>query len=242
MATLSVQHATVCTGEKEMVHDISFSLEKGTVTVLMGPNGSGKSTLVNALMGHPSYTLTKGSLFFEGEDITTLSVDKKAKKGFFLSLQHIPKIGGITLAAFLHKIHTSTTCANISVLDYYLQLRDMASEFDITDELLNRELTDGLSGGEKKLSEVLQLAALEPKVAILDEIDSGVDVDAMRKVFRVISKLKEKGTAFLVISHNTSLLDHLAPEQVLVMNSGTLVRTGGKELAEKVLVDGFTMD
>ena len=224
---------------KSVVRHASLTLAAGTVSVLMGPNGSGKSTLVNAVMGHPSYQVTTGGLFLDGDDIIALPVDKKAQKGIFLSLQHVPKVGGITLAAFLHKVHTARTGEAIDVLAYYLRLRELAHAFDIKDDLLDRPITAGLSGGEKKLSEILQLAALHPTFAILDEIDSGVDVDALKKVFSAVSRLSKEGTGFLIISHHPSLLEHLTPSHVHVMAGGTLVRSGDAELAREVIKDGF---
>jgi Fe-S cluster assembly ATP-binding protein len=205
----------------------------------MGPNGSGKSSLVNALMGHPSYRIMSGALMLDGEDITALSPDKKAQRGLFLSLQHVPKVGGITLATFLHKVHAARTGEQIDVLEYYLALRDRATEFGISPDLADRPVTEGLSGGEKKLAEALQLVALRPAFALLDEIDSGVDIDALKKVFAVVEKLRADGTAFLIISHHPSLLDHLAPDAVHVMAAGKLVRSGGRALAEEILKDGF---
>jgi Fe-S cluster assembly ATP-binding protein len=239
MSTLELKAISVTAEDKSIIHDVSFSLSSGTISVLLGPNGSGKSTLVNALMGHPSYKVTNGALTLDGENILALPTEKKAQHGIFLSVQHTPKIGGVTLATFLHKVHVATTGDEVSVLEYYLQLRDLAKEFGIDDAFLDRPISAGLSGGEKKLSEALQLAVIKPKFAILDEIDSGVDIDAMKKVFGVITKLKEQGTGFLLISHHPSLLEYITPDQVLVMANGTLARTGGKELAATILKEGF---
>jgi Fe-S cluster assembly ATP-binding protein len=239
MSTLELRNISVTAENKPVVSDVSLGLESSHVSVLMGPNGSGKSTLVNAVMGHPNYTVTAGTLTLDGEDILTLPPDQKAKKGLFLSLQNIPKVGGINLATFLHKVHVSMTGKDADVLEYYLTLRETAKELGISEDLLDRPITAGLSGGEKKLSEALQLAVLKPQFAILDEIDSGVDVDALKKVFSVIDTLKNEGTGFLVISHHPSLLSHLSPDMVYVMAGGKLMKSGGKELAESVLRDGF---
>jgi Fe-S cluster assembly ATP-binding protein len=190
-------------------------------------------------MGHPNYTVTAGTLTLDGEEILTLPPEHKAKKGLFLSLQHIPKVGGINLATFLHKVHVSVTGKESDVLEYYLVLREIAKTYDIPEAVLDRPITAGLSGGEKKLGEALQLAVLKPRFAILDEIDSGVDVDAMKKVFAVIEALKKEGTGFLIISHHPSLLSHLVPDAVHVMAGGELKKSGGRELAEAVLRDGF---
>jgi Fe-S cluster assembly ATP-binding protein len=204
----------------------------------MGPNGSGKSSLVNALMGHPHYSAT-GALHLNGRDILGARPEEKAQSGLFLSLQHTPKVAGVTLATFLHKVHVSKTGEDVSVLEYYLALREVAETFGISDSFLDRPLSAGLSGGEKKLSEALQLAVLKPRFAFLDEMDSGVDVDALKKLFGVVSALSAEGTSFLVISHHPSLLTHLTPDTVHIMQNGMLAKSGGRELAEVVLRDGF---
>lgn len=226
---------------KTIVSDVSFVVEGGSLSVLMGPNGSGKSSLVNAIMGHPLYHLSKGNVFLDGEDITHITTDEKAKKGLFLSLQHIPKVGGVTLATFLHKAYMATHESDISILEFYLELRDKVQKYGIDPDFLDRPLTAGLSGGEKKLSEVIQLIALRPRFAILDEIDSGVDIDALHTVFNVIEALRKEGTAFVIISHYPSLLDHLSPEHVHVMSNGKLIRSGAKELATQIINKGFCM-
>ncbi|MBP9749722.1 MAG: Fe-S cluster assembly ATPase SufC [Candidatus Pacebacteria bacterium] len=239
MRELAIQHISVAVDGKEVVHDVSFTLASGEVAVLMGPNGSGKSTLVNALMGHPDYEVREGALLLDGEDITALPVHEKAQKGLFLSLQHTPRVGGINLATFLHKVHIARTGECVDVLEYYLYLREIAQRLSINEDLLDRPITAGLSGGEKKLSEVLQLAALKPRFAILDEIDAGVDVDAMKKVFKAVSVLAGEGTGFLVISHQPALLTHVYPVHVFLMADGRLVRSAGRELAEEIHRDGF---
>lgn len=236
---LELKNISVTAENKSVVSDVSLTIESGHVAVLMGPNGSGKSTLVNAVMGHPHYAVSKGTLMLDGEDILTLLPEEKAKRGLFLSLQHVPKVGGINLATFLHKVHVRMTGKDTDVLSYYLALRETAQKFGIPESTLDRPITAGLSGGEKKLSEALQLAVLKPRFAILDEIDSGVDVDALKKVFGVIGALKKSGTGFLVISHNQSLLSHLVPDRVYVMAGGKILKQGGRELAESVLRDGF---
>ncbi len=230
-----LKNISVSADNREIVTDVSLTLKKGETAILMGPNGSGKSTLVNGVMGHPHYTITNGKVVLEGDDVTNSKTEEKAEKGIFLSMQHVPKVGGLTLAAFLHKASKSTE----SVLEYYVTLRSEVEEYGINPNLLDRPLTAGLSGGEKKLSEIIQLVALKPKLAILDEIDSGVDVDALKIFFKAIDVLREKGTTFLVISHHPSLLDHLSPDTVHVMSNGKLVKSHGKELAEEILKHGF---
>lgn len=236
---LELKNITVEAGGKVVVDTVSLTATGGTVSMLMGPNGSGKSSLVNAILGHPHYRVSNGKVFLDDEDITNLSTEKKSKKGIFLSLQHIPKIGGVSLTTFLHKAHHALGGDEISILEYYARLLEVAERFSIDKALLNRPLTTGLSGGEKKLSEIMQLMALKPKFAILDEIDSGLDVDAMRKVCMAIDSLKQEGMGFIIISHNVSLLDHIVPDHVHVMGNGKLVRSDGADLARLILEKGF---
>ncbi len=236
---LELKNISVEAEGKPVVMDVTLSVKSSDVAVLMGPNGSGKSTLVNAVMGHPHYRVTKGKVVLDGADITKLPTHEKATNGLFLSLQHTPKVGGINLATFLHKVHVARTGEESDILEYYLELRELAKTLSIPEALLDRPLTAGLSGGERKLSEILQLAVLKPKYAILDEIDSGVDVDAMKTVYAALDTVKKSGTGMLVISHHPSLLEHLRPDQVHVMNAGVLAKSGGPELATDVIKNGF---
>ena len=225
--------------EKTLVEGVTLQLESGKVHILMGPNGSGKSSLLNAVMGHPAYKLTNGAVMLDDEDITDLPTEKKAKAGLFLSMQHLPEIAGVSTTSFLHRAYKELKSSDISPLDFYKQTEKRALEAGIDPAYLKRNVNSGLSGGEKKLSEVLQLLALEPKFAFLDEIDSGVDVDAMKKVYAGINALKEKGIGFLLVSHYPNILEHVAPDTVSVMRGGKIVATGGAELAKKIATNGF---
>lgn len=239
---------------KTVVDAASFVLKGGEVHVLMGPNGSGKSSLLNAIMGHPKYKIAEGSIVLDGEDITSQPTEKKAQAGIFLSLQHLPEVAGVTLTNFLYKayrvqntrsglgetaLRPDLVFPEIAPLDFYKMMEARAKEFGIDAGFLKKHLNAGLSGGEKKLSEVLQLLALEPKFALLDEIDSGVDVDALKKVFAVIEHLRTKGVGFLLVSHHPNLLEHIKPDHVHVMNKGKIVASGGRELVEKISREGF---
>jgi len=236
---LTLQNIRVEANGTRLVEGVSFSISQGEVAVLMGPNGSGKSSLAQALMGHPHYTIASGTLLLDDTDITRENTENKAQRGLFLSLQHTPRIDGVTLATFLHKVHSVVRGGEETVLEYYLMLRDIAHTYGIDETLLDRPISAGLSGGQRKLSEALQLAALTPRFALLDEIDSGVDIDALKSLFSVIRKLKEQGTGFLIISHNPTLLEHLSPDTVHVMVQGSIVRSGARELAETILHEGF---
>lgn len=239
MSNLDIQNFTVTTGGKTVVSDMSLHLKSGEIHVLMGPNGSGKSSLLNAIMGHPKYILTAGTMLLDGEDITELPTEKKAKAGLFLSLQHLPEIAGVTLTNFLHRAYKELKDGKETPLEFYKMMDARAKEFGIDPTFLKKHVNKGLSGGEKKQSEVLQLLVLEPKFAFLDEIDSGVDVDAMKRIFTVIEHLRGKGVGFLLVTHYSNILKSLTPDHVHVMKDGKLVLSGGKELALKIARDGF---
>lgn len=239
MSTLSIEHLSVSVGEKQLLTDVSLTLQSGEMHILMGPNGSGKSSLLNALMGHPRYTITGGKIVLDGEDITALPTDKKAKLGLFLSLQHLPAIAGVTLTNFLHRAAKEVKGETQGPLDFYRAAEAKAKEAGIDPVYLKKHVNTGLSGGEKKQSEVLQLLILEPKFAFLDEIDSGVDVDAMKKVYAGIERLRAGGMGFLLVTHHPKVLEHVTPEKVHVLSGGKLIASGGGELAERIVQDGF---
>jgi Fe-S cluster assembly ATP-binding protein len=240
MSTLELRNISVSAGNETIVSDATLLLQSGEIHVLMGPNGSGKSSLLNAVMGHPKYTITDGGIFLDGEDVTTLATEMKARAGIFLSLQHLPEISGVTLTNFLYRAHKSISPDSTTApLDFYKRLESKAKEFGIDPTFLKKHLNTGLSGGEKKQSEVLQLIALSPKFALLDEIDSGVDVDALKRVFTVIEALKKEGVGFLLVTHFSKLLDHITPDRVTVMKDGRVVASGGSELVEKISTNGF---
>ncbi len=243
---LEIKNLIVETDGKIVVDDVSFVVEGGEVIILMGANGSGKSSLANAIAGHPKYKITSGKILLDGKDITKLSADERARAGLFLSMQNLPEIEGVTLSKFLHTAYKNlksfggpATKSEISVLDFYDYLKVKADSVGINKEFLKRDLNVGFSGGEKKQSEILQLLALEPKFAILDEIDSGVDVDAVNKVFTGVKQLKENGTGFILITHNTDILNKLILEKVYVMEGGKIVKEGGKEIIKSIREKGF---
>ncbi|MCK5026960.1 MAG: Fe-S cluster assembly ATPase SufC [Candidatus Pacebacteria bacterium] len=239
MSILDIKDISIQTKNAAVVHNTSFRLESGEMHVLMGPNGSGKSTIVNALFGNPEYKITKGTITLDGKNILVMPTEKKAQAGLFLSMQYLPEISGVTLTSFLHKAYRSLKNSDISIVDFYSLLEAKAKELDIDTGFLSREVNVGLSGGEKKLTEVLQLAVLEPKFAFLDEIDSGVDVDSLRKVFKAISVLQKQGTGFFLITHYNAILDHITPDYVHVIKEGCIVRSGGKELVKEIVTSGF---
>jgi len=245
MSTLKLNNITVLREGKTIVDDVSLEVNSGEVHIIMGPNGSGKSTLLNALMGHPAYEVTSGTIVLDGEDITNLPTEKKAGKGIFLSMQYLPEVPGVTVLSFLHRAYRMLKGSDIAVLDFYKTLTEKVKAVGINEELLKRSVNVGFSGGEKKQGEIIQLLALEPKFALLDEIDSGVDIDSLNKVFAGIEQLRaqglpaQAGTGFLVVSHLSTILEKVTPDRVSVMKGGKIVRTGGAELVREILTTGF---
>lgn len=240
MHTLNINNLKITHKDgKEIVHGVSLSVKSGELHIIMGPNGSGKSTLLNALFGHPSYSIVDGAITLDGEDITNLPTEKKAEKELFLSMQYPPEIAGVTVISFLHRAYRLLKKEEIAVLDFYRMLEEKLKKIHIDPALLKRFVNVGFSGGEKKLGEIVQLLALAPKFAFLDEIDSGVDVDALEKVFAGIEMLRKEGTAFVVVTHHGAILERMKPDFVHVMKEGSIMRTGGAELAREILSKGF---
>lgn len=239
MATFEIKQLGVRTDERSVVKDVTLKVRSGEIHVLMGPNGSGKTTLVNAIMGHPNYEVTTGEIMLDGENITDLSADKKARLGLFLSMQYLPEIPGVTMTNFLHRAYRELKGSDISVLDFYKHLEEKAKSLDIDSSFLSRHVNSGFSGGEKKQSEILQMVTLEPKFAFLDEIDSGVDVDSMKKVLSGIKKLRGLGVGFILITHYDHILEEISPDHVHVMHGGQIIASGGRELAKEIESKGF---
>lgn len=231
---ISLKNLSVSVGEKKILKNINFNFEKNKVYALMGPNGSGKSTLASIIVGHPSYTVEEGKIFFENDDITELDVDERAKKGIFLSFQQPLSLSGVTVFQLL-RLALSGKKDPLKVkeeIDFY------AKKLKIKKELIERSLNDGASGGEKKKLEVLQAALLEPKFLILDEVDTGVDVDALKTIALFLDEFKKDKTV-LIITHYYRILKYLQPDYVMVMIDGEIKKVGVKTLAEKIEKEGY---
>ena len=224
---------------KNVAEGISLAIKSGEVHILMGPNGSGKSSLLNGIFGHPKYKISGGEIILDGKNITELSTDKKAKAGLFLSMQNVPEIAGVSILQFLHRAHRSVSGKEVSIIDFNKNLVEKISKLGIDKEILRRNVNTGFSGGEKKIGELVQLVALPPKFAFLDEIDSGVDVDSLSKVFQGIEELKKEGTGFLLITHYTNILKKITPDFVHIMKNGKIVKFGGHELVIEIEKSGF---
>ena len=225
---------------KEILKGLSLTVGKGEVHVILGPNGSGKSTLMNVIMGHPKYEVTAGSIAFEGEDITQLKTFERARKGLFLSFQTPEEIPGISVENMIRMAKQAVSGERVKLLPFRRKLKAMMEELKIKPEYADRYLNVGFSGGEKKRNEILQLLMLEPKLALLDETDSGLDVDAVQIVSEGVAKFHNEDNSCLIITHNTRILEKLTVNRVHVLMNGTIVEEGGAELIEEINRRGFT--
>lgn len=239
MSKLQIKNLKVDVGGKPVVNGASLNIGRGEIHVIMGPNGCGKSSLLNAVFNHPKYSISSGKIFLDDNDITNLPPDKKAKKGMFLSTQHLPEVSGVPLSTLIYESFKSLTGEKVSVIDFYRKLEKICSELGISPEFLKRPVNSGLSGGEKKQSEIIQLAVSNPKFAFLDEIDSGVDIDSLNKVFSAVKSMKERGTSFVLVTHYAKILEKIHPDFVHVMKNGKIEKTGKRELIEEIEKKGF---
>jgi len=226
---------------KQILNGIDLELNGGEVHAVMGPNGTGKSTLASALMGHPKYEVIEGSVTLDGEDVLEMEVDERARAGLFLAMQYPSEITGVTNADFLRSaINARRGEGNeISLIKFIRQLEAKMKELDMNPEFAHRSLNEGFSGGEKKRNEILQMMMLEPKIAILDEIDSGLDIDALKIVAAGVNAMRSPDRAFLIITHYQRLLNHIRPDFVHVIMQGRIVKSGGPELAERLEAEGY---
>ncbi len=222
---------------KEIIKGLNLKIKSGEIHAMMGPNGSGKSTLSNTLMGHPKYKITKGHIIFNGKDITLMKPNERAKIGMFLSFQYPAEIPGVTLANFLFTAYKSLH-GNISPLEFNKVLKEKMEFLKFGHDFARRHLNDGFSGGEKKRCEILQMTILNPKLAILDETDSGLDIDALKIVANGINA-KDKETSVLLITHYQRILKYVNPDFVHVYIDGKIVKSGGHELADELEITGY---
>ena len=240
MPLLEIKGLAANAGEKPILNGIDLSVGEGETHVIMGPNGAGKSTLGFTIMGSPEYEVTGGSVFFDGEDITGESTDKIAKKGIFLSFQNPVEVPGITLKSFLRTALEQVTGERIRMRLFNEKLEKAMAALDMNPSYAARDLNVGFSGGEKKKAEILQLLVLRPKLAILDETDSGLDVDAVRIVSQGIEAYKkEVGGALMIITHSTKILESLEVDRTHVLVDGKVVKEGGRELIDNINTYGF---
>lgn len=237
---LQIQKLSAGIGDKTILHDVSLEINPGEIHVLMGPNGAGKSTLGYTLMGSPEYSVSGGHIFFDGEDITSYSADKRAKAGIFLSFQEPLEVPGISLESFIRSSMQQVSGQKIKLFSFQKELEKAMDILNMNHSYAGRDLNVGFSGGEKKKSEILQLLMLKPNLAILDETDSGLDVDAVRTVSKGIEEYqKSVGGSLLIITHSTRILESLHVDRTHVMVKGHLVHSGDGTLVNEINENGF---
>jgi Fe-S cluster assembly ATP-binding protein len=240
---LEISNLTAKAGDKDILKGITLSVQAGEVHAIMGPNGSGKSTLAQVLAGHPSYEVTGGSVLFEGEDLLDLEPEERAHKGVFLAFQYPIEIPGVSNAYFLRSAYNAMRVARggeeVDPMEFLDVMEEKLKIVEMDDAMLARSVNMGFSGGEKKRNEILQMAVLEPKLAILDETDSGLDIDALRVVAEGVNKLRRPDNAAIVVTHYQRLLNYIVPDFVHVLAGGRIIRSGGKELALELEEKGY---
>lgn len=239
--SLRIEQLKAAVEGKEILKGLSLAVNGGEIHVVMGPNGTGKSTLASALMGHPKYEVTEGRVTLNGEDLLEMEVDERARAGLFLAMQYPSEITGVTNSDFMRSAINAKReeGQEISLIKLVRMMEASMQTLEMNPEFMHRYLNEGFSGGEKKRNEILQMIMLEPSLVILDEIDSGLDIDALRIVAEGVNALRSADRGFLIITHYQRLLNYIKPDFVHVMMQGTIVKSGGPELAERLEADGY---
>jgi Fe-S cluster assembly ATP-binding protein len=238
-ANLVIEDLHVKVGDKEILHGVDLVVEQGKVHALMGPNGSGKSTLAYALAGHPRYQVTAGSVTFKGSDVLALTPDERAHQGIFLAMQYPVEVPGVSVTNFLRTALNAVRDEEVPVREFARELREQMKLLDMNPKFAERSLNEGFSGGEKKRHEILQMALLRPTLAILDETDSGLDIDALKVVSEGVNRMRGAHLGILLITHYTRILRYITPDVVHVMLDGRVAKTGGRELADELEEHGY---
>jgi len=238
-ATLEIRDLRAEVEGKEILKGIDLTVRQGESHAIMGPNGSGKSTLANVIMGRPGYRATAGTIVFQGEDVTGLTADQRAKRGLFLAMQYPVEVPGVSVVNFLRTAYQSVKGDQVSALAFRKHMKEKMEALGVEDAMVNRYLNQGFSGGEKKRNEILQLAVLEPRIAILDETDSGLDIDSLKQVATGVAQLVGPSLGVLLITHYQRILNYVTPDFVHVMVAGRIVKEGGAELAAELESKGY---
>jgi Fe-S cluster assembly ATP-binding protein len=243
MALLEIKNLHATVAGKEILHGLNLTVQAGEVHAVMGPNGSGKSTLAGTLAGYPAYTVTGGEVLYEGRDLLALPPEERAREGVFLAMQYPVEIPGVSNAYFLraglNEIRAHRGLPELDAMDFLQVLREKLKLVEMDQSLMQRAVNQGFSGGEKKRNEILQMAVLEPKLAILDETDSGLDIDALRVVAGGVERLRSPERAMILVTHYQRLLNYITPDYVHVLAGGRIVKSGGKELALELEARGY---
>lgn len=240
---LEIKDLHVSVEDKEVVKGVSMTIEQGEMHVIMGPNGSGKTTLAKAIMGHPQLKITAGDMLVDGVSIKAMKPNERAKLGIFLQFQNPIEIEGLGLLNFLNSARGAVTNEPLHYKEFMQEIKDTSKDLALKEELIGRSLNFGFSGGEKKKVEILQMHILNPKIAILDEPDSGLDIDAVRIVASNIDKMqKERGMGLIVITHYSRILNYMDPKFIHIMKDGKIIKEGGKELIEEIEKGGYNQE
>lgn len=241
MSTLVIKDLHVSIEDKEILKGVNLTINTGEIHAIMGPNGTGKSTLASAIMGHPKYEITSGTVTLDGEDVLEMEVDERARAGLFLAMQYPSEIAGVTNADFLRTAINARREEGdeISLMKFIREMDNKMETLEMDQEMAQRYLNEGFSGGEKKRNEILQMMMLQPKFAILDEIDSGLDIDALKVVSAGVNEMRGEGFGCLIITHYQRLLNYITPDYVHVMMQGRVVKSGGAELAHQLEAQGY---
>jgi Fe-S cluster assembly ATP-binding protein len=239
MADLEIRDLTVEADGNEILRGVTLDLDLGRTIALMGPNGSGKSTLAYAIAGHPAYDVTGGTMTWKGTELNELSPDERARLGVFLAMQYPIEIPGVSVTNFLRTSLNAVSDEDVPVRDFMTRLRAEMADLEVDPSFLQRSVNEGFSGGEKKRFEILQMAMLKPQLAVLDETDSGLDVDALRIVSEGVDRLRGPEMGVLIITHYTRILRYIRPDEVHVMFEGRIVASGGPELADQLEAEGY---
>jgi len=240
-SVLTIKDLHVSIEDKEILKGVNLEVKGGEIHAIMGPNGTGKSTLSSAIMGHPKYEVTQGSITLDGKDVLEMEVDERARAGLFLAMQYPSEISGVTNADFLRSaINSRREEGNeVSLMKFIREMDKKMDYLEMDPNMAQRYLNEGFSGGEKKRNEILQLMMLQPKIAILDEIDSGLDIDALKVVSKGINEMRGEDFGCIMITHYQRLLDYITPDFVHVMMQGRVVKSGGPELAQRLEAEGY---
>ncbi|MBF0715342.1 Fe-S cluster assembly ATPase SufC [Gemelliphila palaticanis] len=239
MSVLDIKNLKVSIDDKSILKGLNLKINSGEIHAVMGPNGAGKSTLASAIMGHPKYEIEDGSVLLDGEEILEMEVDERAKAGLFLAMQYPSEIPGVPTSEFIKSAINSQREENIPIMQFIKKLDKTMEFLDMDLKMSQRYVNDGFSGGEKKRNEILQMMMLEPKFAILDEIDSGLDIDALKVVSKGVNEMRGENFGCLIITHYQRLLDYITPDYVHVLMDGKIVKSGGPELALRLEKEGY---